>query len=118
LVAALGARALALHGPRRARDATIAVDVEAGLAAWADPGHLGRALRNVVANALGHSPDGGVGAVAAERAGPTIRIRVSDTGPGIAPGDVEHVFERFYRADVARATHPTTGRPTWLARAR
>ena len=106
--------ALALDGPRRTRDATIAVDVAPGLTAWADPGHLGRALRNVVANALGHSPDGGVVTVAAERAGSMIRIRVGDTGPGIAPGDIDHVFERFYRADVARATDPTTGRPTGL----
>jgi signal transduction histidine kinase len=106
--------ALALDGPRRARDATIAVDVAPGLVAWADPGHLGRALRNVVANALGHSPDGGVVTVAAERAGSMISIRVGDTGPGIAPGDIDHVFERFYRADVARATDPTTGRPTGL----
>ena len=55
------------------------------------------------------------------RSGPdrSIRIRVGDTGPGIAPGDIDHVFERFYRADVARATDPATGRPTgsgWASR--
>jgi signal transduction histidine kinase len=85
-----------------------------GTVAWADPGHLARAVRNVIANALVHSPPGGVVAVTAGRDGSVIRIRVTDQGPGIASQDVAHVFERFYRADTARATDPTTGRPTGL----
>ncbi len=105
---------LALDGPRRDRSATIDVTVLAGTVAWADPGHLARALRNVVANALAHSPDGGAVSITAGREGSVVRIRVSDQGPGIAPGDIEHVFERFYRADTSRATDPTTGRPTGL----
>jgi two-component system sensor histidine kinase BaeS len=112
--AAVAEVALALDGPRRERSATIELGVPPGLFAWADPGHLARALRNVVANGLSHSPAGGVVTVTAERAGAVIRIRVADTGPGIAPGDTEHVFERFYRADTARATDPATGRPTGL----
>ena len=106
--------ALALDGQRRDRSAHIDVAVEPGSIAWADPGHLARALRNVVANALAHSPDGGVVAVTAGRAGPLVRIHVADQGPGIAADDVDHVFERFYRADTARATDPLTGRPTGL----
>ena len=39
---------------------------------------------------------------------------MTDEGPGIAPDDVEHVFERFYRADTSRATDPATGRATGL----
>jgi signal transduction histidine kinase len=106
--------ALALDGQRRDRSARIDVAIEPGSIAWADPGHLARALRNVVANALAHSPDGGVVAVTAGRAGPLVRIHVADQGPGIAADDVDHVFERFYRADTARATDPLTGRPTGL----
>lgn len=106
--------ALALDGLRRDRSARLDVAVAPGTVAWADPGHLARALRNVVANALTHSPVGGVVAVTAERMGAVVLVRVADQGPGIAPGDVTHVFERFYRADTSRATDPTTGRPTGL----
>lgn len=114
LGAAIPDIALALDGVRRTRSVRIEVDVPPGTIAWADPGHLARALRNVVANALSHSPAGGVVSVTAERAGTLIRIRIADRGPGITSDDVSHVFERFYRADTSRATDPTTGRPTGL----
>ena len=105
---------LALDGPRRDRSARIDVVVGPGSFAWADPGHLGRALRNVVANALAHSPVGGVVSVTAGQDGTRIWISVADQGPGIAPADVAHVFERFYRADTSRATDPRTGRATGM----
>jgi len=103
-----------LDGPARARSVRIDVAVAPGAAVWADPGHVGRAIRNVVANAIGHSPAGGVVGVVATRGADQVAIRVSDQGPGIAPDDVEHIFERFYRADTSRATDPVTGRATGL----
>jgi two-component system sensor histidine kinase BaeS len=106
--------ALGLDGPRRERSARLDVSVAPGTVAWADPGHLARAVRNVVANALAHSPAGGVVTVTAGREVGAVRIRVTDQGPGIAPNDVSHVFERFYRADTSRAPDPATGRPTGL----
>jgi two-component system, OmpR family, sensor histidine kinase BaeS len=106
--------ALALDGPRRDRSARFDIAVPGGTVAWADPGHLARAVRNVIANALGHTPVGGVVSVSAARDGEVVRIHVADQGPGIAPDDVSHVFERFYRADTSRATDPATGRPTGL----
>ena len=114
LTVAMPEIALALDGPRRDRSARIDVAVRPGTVAWADHGHLGRALRNVVANALAHSPVGGLVTVTADRAGGRVQIRVADQGSGIAPDDVAHVFERFYRADTSRATDPTTGRATGL----
>ena len=110
LAVAVSEIALALDGPRRERSARIDIAIAPGTLAWADPGHLGRALRNVVANALAHSPQGGVVGVTAGSTGGRILIRVADQGPGIAPGDVAHVFERFYRADTSRANDPATGR--------
>lgn len=104
----------ALDGVRRERSARLVLVAPPGIVAWADPGHLARALRNVVANALAHSPAEGPVTVTVTAGGGVVAVRISDEGPGIAPDDLPHVFERFYRADTARATDPTTGRPTGL----
>ena len=114
LATAIPEIALALDGPRRDRSARLDVSVAPGSVAWADPGHLARAVRNVIANALLHSPTGSAVTVSAARDHDRVQIRVADEGPGIAPDDVLHVFERFYRADTSRATDPATGRPTGL----
>ncbi len=61
---------------------------------------LDRAISNLVANAVKWTPADGRIEVVLERG----RLTVLDTGPGIPPGDLPHIFERFYRADVARTT--------------
>jgi two-component system heavy metal sensor histidine kinase CusS len=78
----------------------------------ADSALLRRALGNLVANALHHTPSGGrifvdVKAAPDHKA----EIVVSDTGHGIAPEDLPHVLDRFYRADGAR---PRLGQGTGL----
>ena len=62
-----------------------------------------RAVSNLVANALRHTPPSGRVSVAAGRDNGELRVDVADTGRGIAPDDLPHVFDRFYRADRARS---------------
>jgi len=74
------------------------------LRAHADPERLHQVLANLLENAVRHSPpDGGV-EVRARRDGRGLRLEVLDEGPGIPEADAERVFDRFYRADAARAS--------------
>ncbi|WP_306369875.1 cell wall metabolism sensor histidine kinase WalK [Nocardiopsis sp. CC223A] len=68
----------------------------------ADRTRLLQVLGNLVGNALRHTPRGGTVTVRAHRAGSEAVLRVSDTGVGIAEGDLPHVFDRFWRADRSR----------------
>jgi signal transduction histidine kinase len=100
---------LALDGLRRDRDVRIETAIPAGTSVIADPAQLSRVLRNIVSNAITHTPAGRRVLVAAATSGAIVAIRVIDEGPGIAATDLPHVFERFYRADPARASDPATG---------
>jgi signal transduction histidine kinase len=60
-------------------------------------------LHNLIANALVYG-EGEVG-ITAERRNDVIVMSVSDNGPGIAPDELPHVFERFYRAGYGRQQH-------------
>ncbi|NTW38372.1 MAG: HAMP domain-containing histidine kinase [Cellulomonadaceae bacterium] len=68
-----------------------------------DVDRMGQVLGNLVDNALRHTPAGGSVTLRADH-GPdaAVRLSVSDTGEGIDPEQLEHVFERFYRVDTAR----------------
>jgi signal transduction histidine kinase len=55
-------------------------------------------LSNLVGNAIKYTPKGGAITLGARRLDGMVRISVKDTGPGIAPKDVPHLFERFWRA--------------------
>ena len=84
-----------------------------------DSTQVGRALRNVLANAAQHSPEGATVQVGAVAVGSDVIVRITDAGPGIAADDLSHVFERFYRADQARGTgEPRSGSGIGLTIAR
>ena len=91
--------AAALSGARRDWPrAVFAVHLEQ-CAVSADPGRLKTAVRNVLDNAAKFSPPGSPIEVRLQAGELTVR----DHGTGIPPGDLPHVFDRFYRAASARS---------------
>ena len=76
----------------------------------ADPIKLHDALRNLVENAVHHTPAGTTIRLAASRHHRSIALTVSDRGPGVSDTDLTRIFERFYRVDGSRAReHGGTG---------
>ena len=69
----------------------------------ADPEQLGRAIRNVVENAVKYTPAGGDVQIWIRRAGDKTVMDVSDTGAGIPADELGNVFDRFVRIDPARS---------------
>ena len=69
----------------------------------ADSDRLAQVLRNLLINALRHTPSGGSVTVAATPRADALEIMVADTGEGIAPEDLPRIFDRFWRADLSRA---------------
>ena len=71
-----------------------------------DPDRLTQLLLIPIDNALRYTPAGGHITVALRRHRDTAEVSVRDTGIGVAPDELPHVFERFYRADPARSRAP------------
>lgn len=67
-----------------------------------DPARLRQVMLILLDNALRHTPAGGRVTLEAAPVGRSVEITVSDTGTGIAPEHLPHLFDRFYRADPAR----------------
>lgn len=91
------------HRELTERDVRLVSSVDPAARVTGDPDRLEQALQNLAANALRHTPDGGDITLSAEQAGSHVRLSVRDNGPGIAPEHVPLIFDRFYKADVARA---------------
>lgn len=89
--------------------------VPPGLAVTADPARLRQVLLILLDNALRHTPAGGTVRLAAQARGQHAAIVVEDTGVGIAPEALPHVFERFFRADEARTSGADGGSGLGLA---
>jgi two-component system heavy metal sensor histidine kinase CusS len=83
---------------------TLVVQAPPGVVAELDRTLLQRAVGNLVANGLAHTPPGGTVTLTATPEGDTVRVEVVDTGTGIAPEHLPHVFDRFYRADPSRSS--------------
>lgn len=96
---------ICLTHQQRALQKNISLKVHADLglpAVRMDAGRMMQVLSNLVDNALRHTPDGGEVSLTARIADGMLEIRTQDSGAGIAPADLERVFDRFYRSDPSR----------------
>jgi len=86
-----------------ASDVTLGGSVSAGVdPVWAAPDKLSRILDNLVGNALGYTPVGGSIRIDAGVEGELILVTVADSGTGITPEDLPHIYDRFYRGERSR----------------
>ena len=102
---ALLERLAAAYAPQAcAREITLQVSVGSELPEIVvDPERMVQVLGNLVTNALRYTPSGGQIALSASRQGGAVALAVGDTGAGIAPDALPHIFDRFYRGDRARS---------------
>jgi PAS domain S-box-containing protein len=82
-----------------------------------DETRLEQVLSNLISNAIKYSPQGGEIQVTGQVRSNQVIICVSDQGPGVAPEDIPHIFDRFYRSSNAKRTTKGAGLGLYLARA-
>jgi len=93
----------AQRGAAAAAQVRLEADAAQPVPVAGDPDRLRQVLVNLVDNALRYTPPGGRVTVTAAVAGGTAVLIVRDTGVGIAPDHLPHVFDRFYRCDASRS---------------
>ncbi|MCH8745479.1 MAG: GHKL domain-containing protein [Chloroflexi bacterium] len=69
----------------------------------ADPQRISQVLRNLLVNAVTHTPADGQVLIQADQKNGHASITVKNTGAGIPPEDLPHIFDRFYRVDKSRS---------------
>ncbi|MPY61055.1 HAMP domain-containing histidine kinase [Streptomyces spongiae] len=99
----IGQVAAAHRSRAEAADIHLRADADPGLWLDADPVRMRQVLGNLVSNALRHTPAQGTVTLSARQTAEEAVLTVRDTGDGIAPEDLPHVFERFWRAEKSRS---------------
>jgi signal transduction histidine kinase len=100
------------------KDVRIAGGAASGMAVRIDPAEFGRAVRNLVTNAIRHTPRDGVVEVLGEIRGGLACVSVTDQCGGIPPGDLPRVFDVAFRGESARTPDPSGGAGLGLSIAR
>ncbi|MDG4768178.1 ATP-binding protein [Solwaraspora sp. WMMD406] len=89
--------------PAAARKIEVIVEGERGLTVYGSDAQIATAVANLVENAIAYSGSGTQVTVSTSAGDGHVDIAVADHGIGIAPDEVDRIFERFYRADQARS---------------
>jgi len=92
-----------VRGRADQRNVRVTIDVPSDAVALADPDGVERAIINLVDNAIKYGKEGGEVKIVGVRNGATVKVTVSDDGPGIQPEHLPRLFERFYRIDPGRS---------------
>ncbi len=101
--------------PLRDHDITLNIKIAPSLPPiYADNERIGQVLRNLLSNAITHTPKHGTVSVTAHQRENSVAIEIENSGQGIAPEHLPYVFERFYRIDGSR-TRSTGGSGLGLA---
>jgi signal transduction histidine kinase len=92
------------------------VRIDSDVAVRLDPRTTATAVAHLLENAAQYSPPGSIISVYSRLTDEGLMIQVRDHGPGIAPADLPHLFERFYRGAAAKTRASGTGMGLWIAR--
>jgi heavy metal sensor kinase len=85
---------------------TLSGDIESGVVVLGDRERLGQMVSNLLDNAVQYTPPEGQVSLSLHRSNGRAQLRVRDAGAGIQPGELSHIFERFYRGESAREVRP------------
>jgi signal transduction histidine kinase len=92
----------------QARNISLSSTLSTDVTVRGDAAMLSQLLIILIDNAIKYSPGGSTVTITTELKQQLAHVRISDTGKGIAKADLEHVFDRFYRADSSRTSNETS----------
>jgi two-component system, OmpR family, sensor histidine kinase KdpD len=92
------------------------VDIDPDVPVRLDPRLTASALARLLENAAQYSPAGTAIDLSARVTGEGLAIEVRDRGPGIAPADLPHLFDRFYRGAASKSRRAGTGMGLWIVK--